>query len=159
MSIFGRFSEIPLPPFYVKWDSKNVEQNRIVIRGNEGNEVVTFTFDSARKLQNEIREFLGCLWVHYHISILSLDRRPIEFPMDSPPFLDTSLHRICCMTPHGHSTFRNQLACVEGMAATLDGSLVDFIDAFSRKFSVELRNILVEKALLLIMLDFLTKKR
>jgi hypothetical protein len=70
------------------------------------------------------------------------------------PFLDTMLHTVCCMTPSGHGTFKNQVACLEKMVSILNASISDFNDRIETEFPQELCNIFAEKALVNILLEF-----
>ena len=147
------FKRSPPPLPQVMWKCEITEQNVIAFcstegkgkgkgKDGEGERVATLNFDQVCKMRDEIQLFLDKNERGLYQLSNSFNPRSMDLP-----FLDTELHRVCCLTPRGHGTLKNQLACLEGMVAILNMSLIDFEDAFSKKFLQELLNIFVEKAL------------
>ena len=131
----------PLPPA-VMWKC-NVEQKMIAFcstegKDGEGEKVAIINCAQMCNMRYEVQLFLD----KNEEFCNSFNPRSMNLP-----FLDTELHRVCCLTPRGHGTLKNQFACLKGMVAILDVSLIDFEAASSKNFLQELLNIFVEKAL------------
>ncbi len=128
-------------------EKKKMELMIVAIKGKGTN--TSMPLKDCYKLRDAIKSYLEQNGSEIS-ALIRLGRRSQYMP-----FLDTMLHTVCCMTPSGHGTFKNQVACLEKMVSILNASISDFNDRIETEFPQELCNIFAEKALVVnILLDF-----
>jgi len=134
---------------FVKKEKRRKKMDTMVItlNGNGGTNT-SMSLGNCYKLRDAIKSYLE----QNGSEIFALIQLGIR--SQYMPFLDTMLHTVCCMTPSGHGTFKNQVACLEKMVSILNASISDFNDRIETEFPQELCNIFAEKALVNILLEF-----